>query len=1002
MPHVETNSTREDKRAARPRIRSPRLSPPATIVLALLLSATSALASGPRWVTGPPYFTGPSGRAVVWYGLLPHYFTDPGDLSASVNHAAADAIVASAAGVWNVPTSGLTIARGGLLDEHVSAANAYLGSGGPVFPADVLSSNYAAKQIAILYDTDGSVTDMLLGSGASNPSQCRQNAVTESVDLITPEGLIQHAILVLNGRCTGPAPEQQLQMQYQLERAFGRVLGVGWSQTNDNVFTRIPQPTYNQAMHWPIMHPIDILCGPYTYQCLPQPFTLRDDDVSAITTLYPLMAWYAFPSTPPAPGKVWSYQQASQGKGTVSFPTGQGMQGVNVLIRRQQGGSSTPEAWDDVSSVSGYLFQQNAGNPVRGVASDMFASMGSADGRLEGLYNFGWVPNLDPPGSNNGPMLAMVTTEAINPLYSGRYSVGPYIAQPVAPSGASTSQLTNNSFQVYLFPWSPVQTDFAPRDAAGSCNPGADGVESVPQPVVSSGWWTAVLCAHSHSAWSSFNPRGERTATLEVTALDESGLAALTKAMPLLGIWASTDALGTPPTVAATPVAFNTVSLGMTAAGVSTTLPETLRFVIADARGDGRPDFAYQARVLYADTVQPSVISTYGGQIVITGMGFRAGNQVTVNGVPAVVSSWTATTIVAAVPLASVARANPGTPVDIAIIDLSTHGTTVMRGALTYASIAPDSMTMVSAPSGNVAMGTLAAVPFAVRVLLGDGATPVVGLPVTFSTIAGSAMFTACNAAPCVVLTDANGLASTPVTPTSYGAVTVIASAVGAVQTATLNAIARSITPARSVEYLAPAATVAWTPQMTVMENGAPVAGTVVDWTASGAMVESIRSSLTNTLGVAQTEAVVGPLAAGEQATGQACAWTSTCTTFSAMALDPSAWRLLLISGAGQSVTSSGAFVPIVLQVTNQAGDPIAGASVAVHQTVEAAEMPCPVRGRCPVAPVLAVSNASRISDANGLFSVIPMQIAGVAEVTNVAVATGTQGFVSFSLQQQP
>ncbi len=66
------------------------------------------------------------------------------------------------------------------------------------------------------------------------------------------------------------------------------------------------------------------------------------------------------------------------------------------------------------------------------------------------------------------------------------------------------------------------------------------------------------------------------------------------------------------------------------------TQAEGLRFVIADARGDGRPDFAYQARVLYADTIQPADTSLSGGQITISGMGFRAGNQVLVNGVPAV------------------------------------------------------------------------------------------------------------------------------------------------------------------------------------------------------------------------------------------------------------------------------------------------------------------------------------------------------------------------------
>ena len=237
----------------------------ASIALALL-AATTAWASGPRWITGPPYFTAPSGTPVVWFTTHPLYFTDPGDLSASVNHATADAMVAAAAGTWNVPTSAMVIAYGGALNQHVSAANAYLGSNGPVFPADVQSSNYAAIQIAVIYDRDGSVTDMLLGGGASDPAECRQNAVTESVDSIIPAGFIQHAILVLNGRCTGPAPEQQLQMRYQLERAFGRVLGIGWSQTNDNVFTQTPQPTSNQALHWPLMHPIDIVCGAYTYQ----------------------------------------------------------------------------------------------------------------------------------------------------------------------------------------------------------------------------------------------------------------------------------------------------------------------------------------------------------------------------------------------------------------------------------------------------------------------------------------------------------------------------------------------------------------------------------------------------------------------------------------------------------------------------------------------------------------------------------------------------------------
>src|SRR6185312_4404099 len=232
------------------------------------------------------------------------------------------------------------------------------------FPSDIQPSNYATIPIAVLYDSDGSVTDMLLGSGASLPAECRQNAVTEDVDGITTSGTIQHAILILNGRCTGPAPEQQLQLQYQLERAFGRVLGIAWSQTNDNVFTRSPQPTAFQAQHWPIMHPIDIVCGPYTYQCLPSPFTLRDDDVAAISGLYPYFAWEPFPSPTPAPGKQWTYIQAGKITGHVTFPTGQGMQGVNLVLRRWRGGTSAPEPYDDVSAISGHFFRWNNGNPV--------------------------------------------------------------------------------------------------------------------------------------------------------------------------------------------------------------------------------------------------------------------------------------------------------------------------------------------------------------------------------------------------------------------------------------------------------------------------------------------------------------------------------------------------------------------------------------------------------------------------------------------------------------
>ena len=118
----------------------------------------------------------------------------------------------------------------------------------------------------------------------------------------------------------------------------------------------------------------------------------------------------------------------------------------------------------------------------------------------------------------------------------------------------------------------------------------------------------------------------------------------------MIGVWNASDPQGSLPGVAAEGEAFNGAETGMTALTTSFTQPKQLRIAIADQRGDGRPDFNYQARVLYADSVGPAAVSAAGGMITITGMGFRPGNAVFVNGVAASVTSWTANTIVATVP----------------------------------------------------------------------------------------------------------------------------------------------------------------------------------------------------------------------------------------------------------------------------------------------------------------------------------------------------------------
>jgi len=146
----------------------------------------------------------------------------------------------------------------------------------------------------------------------------------------------------------------------------------------------------------------------------------------------------------------------------------------------------------------------------------------------------------------------------------------------------------------------------------------------------------------------------------------------------------------------------------------------------------------------------------------------------------------------------------------------------------------------------------------------------------------------------------------------------------------------------------------------------------------------------------------VGPLAPGAQALLSACAWTSVCATFTAQGVDQADLRIVAVSGAGQTVAGGGDLTPVVLRITDMAADPVAGAVVEIYQTVVAWQPPCPDRGRCPIAPVLASSQSSVVSDENGLVTVMPQQLTGVAETTHLAAATGTEGFLSLALEKQP
>ncbi len=941
--------------------------------------------------------TGTSGYAqagipMAWYTSQPLYFTDAGDLNSTVSHAQADAMVAAAAGVWNIPTASLTLAQGGELAEHVSGANSYFNGTSVVFPADVQATNYQAIQIAIVYDSDGSITDLLLGSGASDPSGCNQNGVVESVDSFGSNATIQHAVIVLNGLCVGSNAQQLTQMQYQLTRVFGRVLGLAWSQLNDNVFTGVKPVTAAQMAVWPLMHPIDVNCGPYTYQCMQNPFTLRIDDVAALMELYPV--------TMSMPGKTLSAQSTAGLSGSVSFSTHQGMELVNVVAARLLTGQTLWDPYPVVSGMAGYLFQQNGGNPVSGpeLVSENAGANVSAD---EGAWRIPYIPV-----GTTGAGFYLVT-EGINPLYTGEYAVGPYQRPAVTISGGGVTSGAGP-----LTPGMTGTATFTQSTSAANWCQYPDGTETNPLGSIASGWWNATLCAANYTAWRKTTVNANTTWTIEVTATNEWGTPTLQKMQPVIGVWNQSDPTGTLPTVGSQAAAMNSMTVGMTQLWMAPVASASvMRIAIADQFGGGRPDFMYAARILYAGSVTPTRLGSGGGQIVITGMGFQAGNQVMVNGVPATVLSWTPTQIVATAPLMATAGATSGTAVDVAVVDARTGGSTDIQGALTYVVGTVDQVQLVSAPAA-LETGYVAATPFAVRVYSADGVTPATGASVTFVVTGsgtGAALVTGCQSGPgCVVKTDGTGLAQTPVMGIAAGAVMVRGTEMSG--GASVQAAMADVDPVRTVamnsapQYLAAGASGSWSVALAATQDGAVAAGVPVAWSTTGVgFTLTPPGEMTAANGTAGVVVQVNGIAGGSANVVTGCAWSTVCSSWTVYGVAAPQWVIAVSSGGGQSVRTGGVgLAPVMMQVTDGAGHALPGAAVTVYQTAYAWEGTCGNIGACASAPVLGTSRSSAVSDANGMVQVAPMRVPGVAQMVRIAGAAGTRGLATASLAVTP
>jgi hypothetical protein len=972
------------------------------MVMMLLCTAEPAHAGGPKYVAGASYFNSNlKGTPLTWAGGMISYYTDQGSLSSTVAGPAADYIVDQAMRHWiNISTAAIYANQAGQLAQDVNGNNVVVDSGGIItMPLDV-APTALGKPLGIIYDADGMVTDALLGVGAGSWSMCSTNSVFGGVDNFGTDGYFKHALVVVNGVCATDATHVA-NTQYKLTRVLGQVIGLGWSQANVNVSTFVPLPTPQDYSGFPVMHALDRPnCYPISV-CDASAEVPRMDDRASISRLYPVTPQNA------TSGKHPFGQNTARVYGTVRFVNASGqaaqaMQGANVIARWIDPASGQPSRQYVASSVSGFLFRGNAGNEISGFADingQSFDRFGSDDLTLEGLYD---LAGLEIPSGQTAQY--QITVESIDPNWS--VGVGPYGQWPVQLSGSAAPAVLTVTLG------GEQQHDILMQGSAFTV-PDAAGPDSfvAPPSVPHGGEWSGSLVGYGDSDYTWFTGQTNRTMSVEVEALDETGALTEDKARPVIGMWALSSTPGTVPG-AATSGAFNTFNVAMTRLDAVLNVSTDFRVGIADQRGDGRPDYRYRVRVLYGDKVIPSRTSAGGGYpVAIDGMGFRTGMTVKVGQANAQVRSVMPNRIVISAP------ALPDGLQTITLTDPVTGGSSVLTDVITYGAGPNDSLTLEVGANPATAVGAQSANP--VRVLVLDpNRVPVRGATVQFSATPTAGLSACGGATNCTVLTDDAGEASTFVTPLSNSTFTIIATLAPAsypnakTQFATLQATSSSVNIAVTSPYrwIAQGASINLPLTARVLSYGSPQSGRSVNFNLLlGNATLTSASGVTDVNGYVTTTVQIANMSGDVRANACVAPANTVCALLTLTRVASTHLKLGVVGGSAQLVGVGQPFQPVIVRVTDSSSpwNPVQGAPVNFAMLVMRPdndvfldEDPEGAGGSHGMPVILASSQVTVASDSAGLASVLPTagSLPGMIEIEIVASA-GTNAIQQFELE---
>jgi hypothetical protein len=652
-----------------------------------------------------------------------------------------------------------------------------------------------------------------------------------------------------------------------------------------------------------------------------------------------------------------------------------GMQGVNVVARWIDPSTGQPSGQFAVSSVSGFLFCGNAGNPVTGLSDPLgtaYTEFCPTDQSMEGFFDLAGLPF---PGGA-GSAQYQVSVEGLDAIWS--IGVGPYAPLQVAPSGSAQPIL------VAVVPGVDINQNIL-MTASAQPVPQWAASETWANPAVipTGGDWLGSVSGFGSLPWFSIPAKANRTLSVAITSLDESGNPSERKVQPVVGMW-PVAAPQTSPPGAFTPSSFNTGIYGFTRLDAQILTSSTFLIGISDWRGDGRPDYHYHADVLYADAVNPVRVGVNGGAVVVTGTGFAPGLAAAVGSSPATPLAVGAGDMMVVLPPQSDSLQT------ITITDPVSGAFSTMIAVITFGAAASDTIVLVKGTNPATPVGTQASNPVTVRVVAEGGVIPVAGATVNWSA-ANSATLSACGgASTCSVVSDETGNASTWITPATTGSSTLTATlAPGAYLSAksvsttvvgTETTLAIGLTSPYS--WVAAGATVTLPLTARLMDNASPVSGDTVNFAiALGSGTLSSSSAITNGDGYAGVMLTLTNLAAQVQVSACVAPSNSPCQSFYVTMVAASLLKLEPVAGAGQAITLGQPFHPVVVRVTDSASppDPVLGARVVFQTTVmrPAASAPAgssggDTAGNPSLPVILSVTQTSTPSDATGQASLTP------------------------------